>query len=92
MGDSQALSLWAQNKSTYECELMAIVFAIQKWRHYLIGRHFVILTNQKSLKFLTNQLFLDEDQLKWTAMFMGIDFEIHYRPRFENKAADALSH
>ena len=88
---SQALSLRAQNKSAYERELMAIVFAVQKWRHYLLGRHFVILTDQKSLKFLTDQRLLGEDQLKWTAKLMGLDFEIRYRPGFENKAADALS-
>ena len=88
---SQALSLRAQNKSAYERELMAIVFAVQKWRHYLLGRHFVILTDQKSLKFLTDQRLLGEDQLKWTAKLMGLDFEIRYRPGFENRAADALS-
>ena len=70
---------------------MAIVFAVQKWRHYLLGQHFVILTDQKSLKFLTDQRLLGEDQLKWTAKLLGMDFEIRYRPGFENKAVDALS-
>ena len=27
--------------SIYEKELLAVVFAIQKWRHYLLSRHFV---------------------------------------------------
>ena len=52
---SQTLSERAQAKSVYERELMAIVIAVQKWRHYLMGRHFIILTDQKSLKFLSDQ-------------------------------------
>lgn len=52
---SQALNGRACYKSVYERELMAIVFAIQKWRHYLLGRHFLVRTNQKSLKFLFEQ-------------------------------------
>lgn len=36
-------------------ELMAIVITFQKWRHYLLGRHFKVWTDKKSLQFLTNQ-------------------------------------
>jgi hypothetical protein len=88
---SQPLSERAQRKSVYERELMAIVFAVQKWRHYLMGNHFIIHTDQKSLKFLQDQRVLGEDQFKWTSKLMGFDFEIIYKPGHENRAADALS-
>lgn len=52
---SQALSDRAQKKSVYERELMAIVMVVQKWRHYLMGRHFIIHTDQRSRRFLTDQ-------------------------------------
>jgi len=39
---NQELSEITQRKSVYERELMAIVFAIQKWRHYLFSQQFTI--------------------------------------------------
>ncbi|KAK7279402.1 hypothetical protein RJT34_24453 [Clitoria ternatea] len=88
---SQALTERGQNKSVYERELMAVVQAVQKWRHYLMGTHFIIVTDQKSLKFLTEQRLLTEEQFKWVSKLIGYDFEIKYRPGKENTAADALS-
>lgn len=73
---SQTLSDRAQNKSVYERELMAIVFAIQKWRHYLLGRHFTIHTDQKSMRFLVDQRLMGEEQQKWVSKLMGYDFDI----------------
>lgn len=58
---SQTLSARTQYKSVYERELMAIVTTVQKWRHYLMGRHFIILTDQKSLKFLCGQRIIGEE-------------------------------
>ena len=88
---SQTLSDRSQKKSVYERELMAIVLTIQKWRHYLMGHKFTVLTDQKSLKFLIDQRLLGEDQFKWTSKLMGFDLDILYKLGCENKAADALS-
>ena len=88
---SQTLSDRAQQKSVYERELMAIVLAIQKWRHYLLGRRFVVHTDQKSLKFLVDQRMMGQEQQKWMAKLLGYDFEIKYKAGKENRAADALS-
>lgn len=88
---SKGLSAKAPQRSVYERELMALVQAIQKWRHYLMGRHFIVKTDQKSLKFLTEQRLFSDEQFKWAIKLVGLDFEIQYKPGTENSAADALS-
>ena len=85
---SKTLGRRASLKPLYEKELMAIVFAILKWGHYLLGRHFVFRTDQSSLKFLLEHLTKYQ---KWLTKIMGYDFEIIYNPGMTNQAADALS-
>ncbi|XP_057424795.1 uncharacterized protein LOC130718278 [Lotus japonicus] len=88
---STTLSDRNQRKSVYDRELMAVVKVVQKWRHYLLGHHFIIRTDQKSLKFLADQRMLGEEQFKWVSKLAGFDFDIQYKPGKDNSAADALS-
>lgn len=52
---SQAFSSEGRIKSVYERELLAIVKAVTKWKHYLTGKEFIIKTDQSSLKHLLDQ-------------------------------------
>lgn len=57
---SHALSPKFQLKSVYERELMAIMLAVKKWHHYLLGHRFV--TYQRALKYLLKQRVLGVEQ------------------------------
>lgn len=46
-----------QQQSAYVQELYAIAEVVAKFRHYLLGHHFVIHTDQKSLRHLQDQKF-----------------------------------
>ena len=67
------------------------MLAIQHWRPYLLGRKFVVSTDQKSLKQLLQQRVINADQQNWAAKLLGYDFEIVYKQGRLNRGADALS-
>jgi hypothetical protein len=56
---SKALGVKALSQSIYEKEAMAILEALRKWRHYLLGNKLIIKTNQKNLKYLSSQRLLE---------------------------------
>ncbi|KAF5774223.1 putative nucleotidyltransferase, Ribonuclease H [Helianthus annuus] len=80
-----------QQASTYHREMYAITQAIAKWRQYLLGHKFTIVTDQQSLKRLQDQVIQTPEQQKWLGKLLGFDFDIVYRPGTLNSAADALS-
>ncbi|CAL1357428.1 unnamed protein product [Linum trigynum] len=88
---SKALSLRNQGLSTYEKEYLAVLLAVDHWRHYLEGRQFTIVTDHESLKFLLGQKVHTAIQKKGLVKLLGLDFQIKYRKGRYNGAADALS-
>ncbi|GJZ43956.1 zinc finger, CCHC-type containing protein [Tanacetum coccineum] len=78
-------------KSAYDRELLALVLAVQKWNHYLLGRHFIVRIDHYTLKFLLEQRITSTEQQQLLFKFKPYDFSIHHQARKENRGADAFS-
>ena len=52
---SRTLNKSEHHQSSVEKEACAIVESVLKWRHYLQGRHFKLITDQRSLAFMYDQ-------------------------------------
>ena len=77
---SRKLSKAEKNYSTTEREGLAMVYALQKFRHYLLGGHFKIYTNHSALKYLVNKPVLGGDICRWLLLFQEYDFEVIVKP------------
>lgn len=65
--------------------------ALEKWRGYLLDKHFKIKTNHFTLKYLLDERLTTPFQAKWLPKLMGYDYEISYKKGSESTAVDALS-
>ncbi|WVZ81184.1 hypothetical protein U9M48_028595 [Paspalum notatum var. saurae] len=79
------------NYPTHDLELLAVVYAPKKWRHYLLGNTCHIYTDHKSLKYIFTQPELNMRQRRWLELIKDYDLEVHYHPGKANVVADALS-
>nr|KYP43863.1 Retrovirus-related Pol polyprotein from transposon 297 family [Cajanus cajan] len=76
---NRTLNQQQQVLSIYEKELIVVVFAVQKWRHYLLNIHFVIKTDHRSLKYILDQRLTTAFQQKWLVKLMEFNFSIEYK-------------
>jgi transposase InsO family protein len=88
---SKSLSKCNQGLTVYEKEYLAILLAVDTWRHYLLQAEFFIHTDHQSLTHLNEQRLHTAWQQKVFARLMGLQYKILYKKGVENGAADALS-
>ena len=88
---SKKLSTTKKNYTTTEREGLAMVYALQNFRHYLLGRHFKMFTDHFSLKYLVNKPVLGGKICWWLLLFQEFDFEFIVRPGRLNVWPDHLS-
>ena len=57
----------------HDMELVAIVFALKIWRHYLYGEQIEAFSNHKSLKYIFTQRDLNMRQRRWVEYLDVVD-------------------
>ncbi|GJW81771.1 putative reverse transcriptase domain-containing protein [Tanacetum coccineum] len=88
---SRQLKIHEKNYNTHDLELVAVVFALKMWRHYLYDMKCVVFTDHKSLQHILDQKELNMRQHRWLDLLSDYVCKIRYHPGKENVVADALS-
>lgn len=88
---SRVLTKAERNYCVTRRELLAIVDAIKFFRHYLLGRRFLIRTDHISLKWLLSFKDLEGQLARWLERLQEFDFEVQHRKGESHKNADGLS-
>lgn len=79
------------NYSTTEKECLAVVFAIEKFRAYIEGSSFEVLTDHSALLWLFKQQNLTGRLARWVMKLQQYDFDIKHVNGKNNVVPDALS-
>ena len=88
---SKTLSGAQLNYATTEKELLAVVFAIDKFRSYLVGAKVIVFTDHAALKYLLTKKDAKPRLLRWILLLQEFDLEIKDTKGVENTVADLLS-
>jgi hypothetical protein len=73
---SRKLSQEEHNYIMMEREGLAMIYALQKFRHYLLGSHFKLFTDHSALKYLVNKPVLEGRICRWMLLFQEFSFEV----------------
>ncbi|GJU96199.1 reverse transcriptase domain-containing protein [Tanacetum coccineum] len=88
---SKTMSEAETNYTTTEKEMLAVVYAFEKFRSYLIMNKSVVYTDHSALKYLFNKKDAKARLLRWVLLLQEFDFKVIDTKGAENYAADHLS-
>ncbi|CAI6373983.1 unnamed protein product [Macrosiphum euphorbiae] len=72
-------------------ELMAVIWAVNKWRIFLLGVKFTILTDCQALVYLRAHRALRPQIARWHDLLQEYEYDIQHRPGNKMAHVDALS-
>jgi RNase H-like domain found in reverse transcriptase/Reverse transcriptase (RNA-dependent DNA polymerase) len=90
---SKSLSPVEQNYKIHDKEMLAIVRALEEWRHFVEGaEHQVeIWTDHKNLEYFMTAKKLNQRQARWSLLLARFDFLMHHQPGKTMGKSNALS-
>ena len=88
---SRLLSKAEKNYTTTEIEALAMVYAVNKFRHYLLGNRFIFYVDHLALQYLVNKPQVSGRLARWLLLFLEFDFKVIYKLGKTHGVADALS-
>ncbi|GJV65841.1 reverse transcriptase domain-containing protein [Tanacetum coccineum] len=77
--------------TTTEKEMLAVVYAFEKFRPYLVLSKSIVYTDHSALKYLMNKQDAKPRLLRWVLLLQEFDITIRDKKGSENLAADHLS-
>lgn len=91
---SRKLTATQQRYHARDRELLAVRFALEQWRHYLLGERFTLYTDHQSLQHLDTMDVTgggrEKRLLRWTEYMSDYDMEVKYI-KGEQNIADGLT-
>ena len=88
---SRTLNEHERNYSTCEKEALAVVWACQNFRHYLLGRKFQITTDHSALRWLLNKKDQSGILSRWNQKLSEFEYDITHKPGKSIPHVDSLS-
>ena len=88
---SRSLQKPERRYCTTRKELLAVIFGLKKFRHYLLGRHFLVRTDHASLRWIASFRDPEGQMARWIQRLDSFDYEIMHRPGKKHGNADGLS-
>ena len=88
---SKTLNDAQRNYTTTEKELLAVVYALDKFRAYLVGSDIVIFTDHSALKYLMTKQNAKARLIRWVLLLQEFNLQIKDKKGVENVVVDHLS-